>query len=152
LVKKYLEMFAEIAEKKDDDKKYDLKQLPKMVDAGCQAVTVEDAVEEVKAMMSLGHIIWAYAYLRALSSRDLDLCYGLLWAEPSLLLPVANTPTVGEACQKFGLMPYMPRGCYCAITDKGNVKEVLMEYARENLQQGPDGKFICQYIVFSNGY
>ena len=52
--------------------------------------------------MGLGHNIWAYAYLRVLYNRNPDVYYATLLAEPNLLLPVAYTPTVGEACQKFG--------------------------------------------------
>merc|ERR1719456_1707909 len=83
--------------------------------------------------MSLGHNLWAYAYLRALSAKNVDLYYGMLLAEPALLLPVAYTPTVGEACQKFGCMPLFPRGCYVSVTDRGNLKAVLQEYAEQNL-------------------
>eukprot|EP00927_Polykrikos_kofoidii_P076599 TRINITY_DN73662_c0_g1_i1.p1 TRINITY_DN73662_c0_g1~~TRINITY_DN73662_c0_g1_i1.p1 ORF type:complete len:671 (-),score=137.33 TRINITY_DN73662_c0_g1_i1:213-2159(-) len=133
------------------NQQYELAHLSKILDVACQATTVEAAVEEVKSLMALGHNIWAYAYLRALSNKNVDLYYGMLLAEPALLLPVAYTPTVGEACQKFGLMPYYPRGCYVSLTDSGNVKEVLAEYAREYLEESEDGKFKCQCIVFSDG-
>jgi len=135
----------------DWNKQYDLNQLSKILDTACMATTVEAAVEEIKSLMVLGHNIWAYAYLRALCNKDLDLYYGLLLAEPALLLPVAYTPTVGEACQKFGLMPYYARGCYVSISDRGNLKAVLEEYAAEYLSPGPDGKPDCQCIVFSDG-
>ena len=37
------------------------------------------------------------------------------------------TPTVGEACQKFGQLPMYSRGCYLSIKDLGNLKAVLAE-------------------------
>lgn len=79
----------------------------------CQATTVEAAAAEVRAIMSLGHLLWAYAYMRMLYARAPDVYYGLLLAQPAMLMPVVYTPTVGEACQKFGLMPFYNRGC-CA--------------------------------------
>jgi hypothetical protein len=126
----------------------DLSHLTKMMQSACQAKSVEAALEEVETLMSLGHNIWAYAYLRALSNRDKDLYYGMLCSQPSLLLPVAYTPTVGEACQKFGLLPFHERGCYVSITDRGNVEAVLEEYAKEQLKLGADGKYVCDCVVF----
>ena len=106
-----------------------LAQQTKMIDAACTASTVAEALEEVRGIMSMGHNLWAYSYLRKLFSRDAMLYYGALAADPALLLPVAYTPTVGEACQKFGRMQLYSRGCYVSIQDRGNVKAVLQEYA-----------------------
>jgi hypothetical protein len=47
---------------------------------------------------------------------------------------VRYTPTVGEACQKFGQMPFYSRGCYVSITDRGNLKAVLLDYAAAHLE------------------
>jgi len=128
-----------------------LAQQVKMLDAACTATTVAEALDEVRGIMSLGHNIWAYAYIRKLYATNPNLYYGMLAADPALLLPVAYTPTVGEACQKYGKMPFYPRGCYVAISDRGNVKAVLQEYAEVMLPKGADGKFECQCIVFSDG-
>jgi len=130
-----------------------LKDVLKTLALSCQASTVEDAVAEVKGFMSLGHNVWAYAYLRALCEKDMDLYYGMLLAEPALLLPVAYTPTVGEACQKFGSMPIYQRGCYVSISDRGNLKAVLQEYAEQMLppKENQPGQYDCQCIVFSDG-
>jgi malate dehydrogenase (oxaloacetate-decarboxylating)(NADP+) len=58
---------------------------------------------------------------------------------------------VGEACQKFGKMPFYPRGCYVSITDRGNIKKVLEDYAAVMCEKGADGKYLCDCIVFSDG-
>eukprot|EP00320_Phaeocystis_rex_P013857 CAMPEP_0119066370 /NCGR_PEP_ID=MMETSP1178-20130426/8932_1 /TAXON_ID=33656 /ORGANISM="unid sp, Strain CCMP2000" /LENGTH=685 /DNA_ID=CAMNT_0007047965 /DNA_START=40 /DNA_END=2097 /DNA_ORIENTATION=+ len=129
-------------------------QQVKMLDAGCTAATVAEALEEVRGIMNMGHNLWAYSYLRKLFERDATLYYGTLAADPALLLPVAYTPTVGEACQKFGKMPLYSRGCYVSIRDRGNVKAVLREYAEAMLPkaQGQQvGQYDCQCIVFSDG-
>eukprot|EP00747_Dinoflagellata_sp_TGD_P150541 gnl/TRDRNA2_/TRDRNA2_177127_c0_seq3.p1 gnl/TRDRNA2_/TRDRNA2_177127_c0~~gnl/TRDRNA2_/TRDRNA2_177127_c0_seq3.p1 ORF type:complete len:707 (-),score=129.00 gnl/TRDRNA2_/TRDRNA2_177127_c0_seq3:463-2583(-) len=129
----------------------DLAHLLKLMEGACTATTVEEALKEVKSIMSLGHNLWAYMYLRYLGNKNPDLYYSTLLAEPSLLLPVAYTPAVGEGCQKFGLMPMYPRGCYVSITDRGNLKAVLREYAEAMLPKDKNGNFVCQCIVFSDG-
>lgn len=132
------------------NKRPELAHLLKMIDSACQADNVDDALKEVRGIMSLGHNLWAYAWLRHLSNKDTDLYYATLLAEPALLLPVAYTPTVGEACQKFGLMPFYSRGCYVSISDRGKVKEVLRSYAEEKLRKNDDGTYKCQCMVFSD--
>ena len=122
-----------------------------MLRAACTATTVAEALVEIKGIMLLGHNLWAYAYLRTLGAVNPTIYYGLLAADPALLLPVAYTPTVGEACQKFGLMPFHPRGCYVSLEDRGNVKAVLAEYAAAMLPKAADGTPECQCIVFSDG-
>merc|ERR1719409_135757 len=99
----------------------------------------------------MGHDLSAYAYMRMLYFKKMEVYYGALIADPPALLPVVYTPTVGEACQKFGKMPMYRRGCYVCISDKGNIKKVLEEYAEAELSKGPDGKFLCDCIVFSDG-
>ena len=129
----------------------DLRELKKTVEASCTATTVAEALEEIKGLMSLGHDIMAYLYLRALFNKDLHLYYATLATEPSLLLPVAYTPTVGEACQKYHLFPQYPRGMTLSITDRGNLKAALQEYAEAMLPKLPNGMYDCECIVFSDG-
>uniref|UniRef100_A0A7S0JDS5 Malic enzyme n=1 Tax=Calcidiscus leptoporus TaxID=127549 RepID=A0A7S0JDS5_9EUKA len=128
-----------------------LKQIKKTMDASCTATSVAEALKEIKGLMSLGHNIMAYLYLRVLFNKDLDLYYSTLAAEPALLLPVAYTPTVGEACQKFHLFPQYPRGMYLSLTDRGNLKASLKEYAEVMLPKNEDGTYDCECIVFSDG-
>jgi malate dehydrogenase (oxaloacetate-decarboxylating)(NADP+) len=130
-----------------------LKVLADALAAVCKARTVEESQAELRGIMSLGveHNLWAYAYLRKMAARSPDLYYATLLSEPAILLPVAYTPVVGEACQKFGLMPLYPRGCYVSLRDRGNVKAVLEEYASHMLSKDAKGQYECQCIVFSDG-
>jgi len=86
-----------------------------------------------------------------LYNKNDNLYYKLLLAAPSLLLPCCYTPTVGEACQKFGKIPMFPRGCYVSLADRGNAKAVLKEYAEAMLPKKQNGDYDCQCIVFSDG-
>lgn len=125
--------------------------LDRIIDGACQASTVDEALIEVKAIMMLGHDLWAYAYMRKLYTKNEAVYYGALLKDPITLLPVVYTPTVGEACQKFGKLPMGRRGCYVSIANRDNIRGVLEEYAMAELEKGPDGKPICECIVFSDG-
>merc|ERR1719158_1438683 len=48
-------------------------------------------------------------------------------------------------------MPFYPRGCYVTISDRGNLKKVLEDYAEAELSKGEDGRYLCDCIVFSDG-
>ena len=47
----------------------DLAALLKTLNASCQATTTEEALAEVHGLMSLGHNLWAYAYLKILAYK-----------------------------------------------------------------------------------
>ncbi|CAE7247026.1 ME1 [Symbiodinium sp. CCMP2592] len=128
-----------------------LSQVRHILDRSCNARTVQEALTEVRGFASLGHNLWSYAYLRMLHHKDPNLFYQTLLAEPAFLMPMVYTPTVGEACQKFGTLPFLPRGCYVSLSDRGNVKAVLREYAEAHLPKDSSGKPQCQCIVFSDG-
>lgn len=46
-----------------------LARLRQTMAGACQATTVEEALEEVHALASLGHLLWAYMYLRTLCAK-----------------------------------------------------------------------------------
>ena len=130
--------------------------LLRSLSAMCVATTVSEALEEVRALMTLGNgnlNLMAYAYMRMLYAKNSELYYATLLAKPSELLPVVYTPTVGLACQNFGKMPFYRRGCYLGIADKGNLKAVLEAYAASELtKKSVDGtKYVVDCIVFSDG-
>jgi malic enzyme len=126
--------------------------LARMIDGMVRATTVDEALAEVGAILSLGHPIWAYAYMRALHARDERLYFEALLADPERLLPVVYTPTVGEACQKFGALPARARGCFVSLAERGRVKDVLREYAlAAGVPRGADGHFLIEAIVLTDG-
>ena len=75
-----------------------LVQQIKMLDAACTATTVAEALTEVRGIMSLGHNLWAYSYLRKLYAKNANIYYGTLAADPALLLPVRRASPACRLC------------------------------------------------------
>ncbi|GKV27181.1 hypothetical protein SLEP1_g36381 [Rubroshorea leprosula] len=62
------------------------------------------------------------------------LFYKLLIDNVEELLPVVYTPTVGEACQKYGSIFLRPRGLFISLKEKGKIHEVLRNWPEKNIQ------------------
>ncbi|CAN0858788.1 NADP-dependent malic enzyme 4, chloroplastic [Linum grandiflorum] len=93
---------------------------------------------QVKKMM---HIIsqyqvplHKYMYMMDLQERNEHLFYKLLIDHVEEMLPIVYTPTVGEACQKYGSIFSRPQGLYISLKDKGRILEVLRNWPEKNIQ------------------
>src|SRR3989449_784943 len=75
-----------------------------------------------------------YIYLSSLQDTDETLFYRLLMSDPARFLPLVYTPTVGEACQKFGHIIRRPRGLYLSIKRKGRVREILGNWPERDVR------------------
>jgi hypothetical protein len=75
-----------------------------------------------------------YLVLSDLQARNERLLHAVLMSDPATYMPSVYTPTVGEACQKFGHIFRLPRGTYLPINAKGRVKQILRNWPEEDVR------------------
>merc|ERR1719153_608605 len=75
-----------------------------------------------------------YMYMADLLERNEKLFYKVLSENTEELMPIVYTPTVGLACQKFGLAFKKPKGLFITIHDKGHVYEVLKNWPEQDVR------------------
>ncbi|XP_029161589.1 NADP-dependent malic enzyme isoform X1 [Nylanderia fulva] len=75
-----------------------------------------------------------YIYLIGLLDRNEKLFYRLLAEDVGKMMPLVYTPTVGLACQKFGLIYRRPRGLFVSIHDRGHVYDVLKNWPEHDIR------------------
>jgi malate dehydrogenase (oxaloacetate-decarboxylating)(NADP+) len=75
-----------------------------------------------------------YIFLAALQDNDETLYYKTLMSDPAHFMPLVYTPTVGEACQKFGHILRRPRGLYLSIKRRGRLREILRNWPEKDVR------------------
>src|ERR1700761_9523578 len=75
-----------------------------------------------------------YLVLSDLQARNETLYYAVLMSDPATYMPIVYTPTVGEACQKFGHIFRQPRGIYLPISTRGHVKDLLSNWPDKDVR------------------
>lgn len=75
-----------------------------------------------------------YIYLMGLLDRNEHLFYRFVGENVADMMPIVYTPTVGLACQKFGLVYRRPRGLFITINDKGHVYDILKNWPETDVR------------------
>src|ERR1700687_1430812 len=85
-------------------------------------------------LANLDNDLQKYLLLSDLQARNETLFYAVLMSDPARFMPIVYTPTVGEACQKFGHIFREPRGIYLPISARGRLKELLGHWREKDVR------------------
>jgi malate dehydrogenase (oxaloacetate-decarboxylating)(NADP+) len=75
-----------------------------------------------------------YLVLSDLQARNETLFFSVLMSDPATYMPLVYTPTVGEACQKFGHIFRTARGMYLPISALGRIQEILSHWPEQDVR------------------
>ncbi|MFZ4750330.1 MAG: NAD-dependent malic enzyme [Phycisphaerales bacterium] len=95
------------------------------------------ALQQQRALVQLSmraNDLERYIFLSELQDRNERLFYQLLRADPARHMPIVYTPTVGEACQKFGHIMRRPKGLYVSLRHRGRVADILRNWPEADVR------------------
>ncbi|PWA06028.1 NAD-dependent malic enzyme [Flavobacterium laiguense] len=97
--------------------------------------TIETQISRITEQLeNFSKPIDQYIYLMQLLENNETLFFKTITSDPSKFLPLVYTPTVGEACQKFGLVSRRPRGLHISIDQKDQIKEILRNWPEKDVR------------------
>jgi len=75
-----------------------------------------------------------YIALASLHDRNETLFYRVVVEHLDEIMPIIYTPTVGEACVRYGHIFRRPRGMFLSLEDAGCMEDVLMNWPHEDVR------------------
>ncbi|XP_052000051.1 NADP-dependent malic enzyme [Xyrauchen texanus] len=74
-----------------------------------------------------------YVFLMGLQDRNEKLFYRVLTSDVERFMPIVYTPTVGLACQQYGLTFRRPRGLFITIHDRFHISTLLQSWPEKDI-------------------
>lgn len=100
-----------------------------------QVETLETQMLRVNTQLNqIDLAIHKYSYLSNLLETNETLFFNLIMNDPAKFLPLVYTPTVGEACEKFGHITRRVRGLFISIDQKDRIKEILRNWPEKDIR------------------
>lgn len=97
--------------------------------------TLEEQVQRsLTAVRQKPTALEKYIYLVNLQNRNEVLFYRLVVDNIEEMAPLIYTPTVGEACTKYGAIYRKPRGMFLSLRDRGRIGECLRLWPHEGVR------------------
>jgi len=75
-----------------------------------------------------------FIYLSALHDRNETLFYRVLIDNIEEMMPIVYTPTVGEACQRYGHIFRRTRGMFLSVLDKGSMDDIFWNWDNDDVR------------------
>ncbi len=81
--------------------------------------------KDYKVIKNLTDDLGRHIFLRGIQDRNETLFYGILTEYIEEMMPLVYTPTVGQACQKFGQIYQKARGLFISYPNRDCIDEIL---------------------------
>jgi malate dehydrogenase (oxaloacetate-decarboxylating)(NADP+) len=91
----------------------------------------EQAARVLTNLRNLPNDLEKYIALNALHDRNEALFFRVVCDNIDEIQPLIYTPTVGLACQRYGLIFQRPRGMFISANDRGRIAELLANWPYE---------------------
>ena len=92
-------------------------------------LSMDDQVARVMTnLRALSNDLEKYVALNSLHDRNEALFFRVVTDHIDEIQPLIYTPTVGLACQRFGLIFQRPRGMFISANDRGRVAELFANW------------------------
>jgi len=97
--------------------------------------TIETNILRVQEQLNQIELpIHKYIYLSNLLDINETLFFRTIISDPARFLPLVYTPTVGEACERFGHIARRPRGLFISIKNKNRIETLIRNWPVEDIR------------------